>query len=151
MDKVIEDNFNLLLLVSVAGTTLAVLASVVYRAIRGGHPTIPESEVVFSEKWASGRSKKNMLTKLGGASNCLTVTVGCTALAVRPMFPFNLMFLPEVYDLEHYIPKSKIKRVQPRDGDGRGVIEITYNSDGGEKTILLYLKKSQEFLRAVGA
>ena len=151
MGKFVEDNFNLLLLLSAAWAALVVLASVVYRAFKGGHFTIPESEVLFSEKWASGRSKKNMLTKLGGASNCLAVTVGRTALAVRPMFPFNLMFLPEVYDLEHYIPKSKIKRVQPRGGDGRAVIEIRYSSDGGENTIVLCIRKSEEFLRAVGA
>lgn len=150
MELFAKDNFNLLLTVSVAATVLAVLASVAYRTLKGKqYPSTPAQDVRFTEKWVSGASHKNLLTKIGGARNCLSVTLSSSALFVRPMFPFSLMFLPEVYDLEHFIPRSKIRRVEPGGGGAAGSVLIEFESGGREKRIELTLRKHEEFLRAV--
>lgn len=150
MEQLVKDNFNLLLAVSAASTAAAVLASVAYRALKGKRPPrVPPHEVRFAEKWASGASGKNLLTRLGGARNCLSVTLSGDALIVRPMPPFNLMFLPEVYDLEHFIPRDRIRSVRPT-GDS-GAILIEFESDGGGGRLELVLRKREEFLRALGA
>ncbi len=69
--------------------------SIVFRRSRG-KPLFPKVPVdaIYVEKSASGR----------WASNCLLVAVTQKALSVVPKFPFNLMFLPEVYGLERTIP-----------------------------------------------
>src|SRR4029453_18668639 len=106
----IPDNYIFLLIVSIVSTVIVVFTSIVYRTIKGkNYPVIPERDITFTERWVSGSSQKNLLTKLGGASNCLSVTLSGSALVVRPMFPFNLMFLPEIYDLEHVIARKRYK------------------------------------------
>jgi hypothetical protein len=151
MEQFFRDNVKLLLFLAVVSNAVVILASIFYRAWKGKkHLAIPEFDLRFSEKWVSGSSNKNRLTKLGGASNCLAVELSKNALVIRPMFPFNLAFLPQVYDLEHFIPTNKIKSVQP-DGTGdKGSVIVEFESAGGEKRIELLLKKRQEFLRAVG-
>jgi hypothetical protein len=150
MERFLKDNFKLLFIISIAGTLLVVLASIVYRTLKGKHlPAVPEQDIKFTERWVSGVSHKNLLTKLGGASNCLSVTLSRNALIVRPMFPFNLMFLPEVYDLEHFIPRSKIKRIQMDEHGKAGSIIIEFESDSGERRVKLMLRKREEFLRAI--
>jgi hypothetical protein len=79
-----------------------ILLSVVLRRVRA-KPVIPEvpQNAVYSERGASG----------GMASNCLIVAVTPEALMVTPRFPFNLMFLPEMYGMEHNISRSAITGV----------------------------------------
>jgi hypothetical protein len=152
MEQFFKDNFKLLLIIFVVGNALVILASIIYRAWKGqGKLMIPEFDITFSEKWVSGVSHKTGLAKLGGAANCLAVELSKKALVIRPMLPFNLGFLAKVYDLEHYIPKDKIKRIQPDGMDGKGRVIIEFEADGGEKRVELRLRKRQEFLRAVGS
>jgi|ERR1044071_824905 hypothetical protein len=153
MEQFLNNNFKLLLILNVVGMVLAILASICYRAWKGKRRlAIPDVDLTFSEKWVSGVSHKSLLTKLGAASNCLKVELSRNALVVRPMFPFNLMFFSEVYDLEHFIPKDKIKRIQPGTERGsKGNVVIEYEASGGEKCIELVLRKRQEFLCAFGS
>jgi hypothetical protein len=153
MEQFLKDNFKLLLFLAVVSNAAVILASILYRAWKGKtHLAIPAFDLKFSEKWVSGSSHKNILTKIGGASNCLVVELSKNALIIRPMFPFNLAFLPQAYflDLEHFIPTSKIKSVQP-DGTGdKGRVIVEFEAAGGDKRIELLLRKRQDFLRAVG-
>lgn len=153
MEQFLNNNFKLLLIINVVGMVFALLASICYRAWKGKRRlTIPDLDLTFSEKWVSGVSHKSLLTRLGAASNCLVVELSRNALVVRPMFPFNLMFFAEVYDLEHFIPKDKIKRIQPgEEHGGKGNVVLEFEAPGGEKRIELILRKRQEFLRAVGS
>lgn len=153
MEHFFEDNFKLLMILSLVWCALVVLVSIIYRARKRKRKLgIPEFELTFSEKRVSGFSHKSTLTKLGGTSNCLVIELSRNALVIRAMFPFNLMFLPEFYDLEHYIPKDKIKRVQPEDNEGQGHrVLIEFEEDGREKRVELILRKRQEFLRALGS
>jgi hypothetical protein len=79
-----------------------VLLSVVIRKARD-KPIVPKvpQNALYAERSASG----------GMASNCLIVAVTPDALVVTPRFPFNLMFLPEIYGMEHNVPRSTITQV----------------------------------------
>ncbi len=51
--------------------------SVLYQIFNGKRlPDIPAGSVAFRENWTSGRSFKNLFTRLGGARNALSVTIG---------------------------------------------------------------------------
>jgi hypothetical protein len=72
-------------------------ASFAYRKYKN-KPILAEkpANAAFLETWTSGRSNRNLLTKIGGARNCLFVAVTRESLIVRPHFPFSLLFLPEI-------------------------------------------------------
>lgn len=64
-------------------------------------------EILYQEYFASGRSLRDWLTSwFLGARNCLEVKVTEHALYICPVFPFSMFAL--LFDLEHYIPKSRI-------------------------------------------
>jgi hypothetical protein len=151
MEQFFKDNLKLLLIVAFVGNAFVILAYNLYRARRGkGRPKIPDFDLTFSEKWVSGCSHKNALTKIGGASNCLAVEMSRNALNIRTMFPLNMMPF-EIYDLEHFISKDKIKSIQPGESDGKkGSVVIEFEAAGGSKRIELLLRKREEFLRALG-
>jgi hypothetical protein len=151
MEQFLTVNFKTIFLICFVGNAIVIFASIFYRAWKGKKQlTLPESEILFSEKWVSGRSNRSTLTKLGGAANCLAVEFSKKALIIRPMFPLNLTFLPKVYDLEHFIPKDKIKRVEQAENDKRKVT-IDFENAAGEQRIELLLRKRPDFLRAFGA
>jgi hypothetical protein len=152
VEQFLNNNFKLLLIICLANMVLTAVAAICYRAWKGKkRAAIQPFDLTFSEKWVSGVSSKNMLSKLGGASNCLIVELSRSALSIRPMFPFNLMFFSEVYDLEHFIQKDKIKSVQTgAEQGGKGKILIDFEASGKEKRIELVLRKRQEFLHAFG-
>ena len=96
-------NFKLILILFFVGNAAFIFASIFYRAWKGkSHLTIPEFDIEFSEKWVSGFSHQGAFNKLARASNCLVVELSKKALVIRTMFPFNLTFLPQFYDLEHF-------------------------------------------------
>jgi len=91
----------------------AIAISIWYRK-RTGKVIVPRAPASarFAEAWCSGRSLRNALTRLGGASNCLLVYVDQGDLVVTPKFPFTLMFLPEIYGLEIRAPLKSISSVR---------------------------------------
>ena len=70
---------------------------VAYRILKG-KPILWQAfpNARYTERWISGQSRKNLLTRLGGARNCLWVAVTENELRVGPLFPFNMIFLPEI-------------------------------------------------------
>jgi hypothetical protein len=90
--------------------------SILYRRSKGKpvFPRVPRN-ALFAEAWRSGSSQKNFLTQLGGAKNCLLVYVADGTLTITPVFPFNLMFLAEIYGLDVNAPVSQVQ-VTPLDG-----------------------------------
>src|SRR4051812_1216237 len=97
--------FLTLWLVLLLWVAAAVTASVFFRLSRG-KPILFFSvpNAVFQERTASGRSNDRWWRQPGGASNCLVVAITRDRLVIRPFFPFNLLFLPESYGLEHDVP-----------------------------------------------
>jgi len=117
---------------------MVVLASILYRHHLGKpiHPRLP-SNAVFAERGASAPF----------ASRCLLVSVTETELAFVPQFPFNLMFLPEIYRLERTIPLAAIKQVDtPKRLLGCNVV-VTY---GDRRRVLrLRLREPLAFIEAL--
>ena len=132
---------------------LIILASVIYKIRKGKKlPAIDPNETLYRESGASGSSHKNFLTRLGGARGCLVVTATKSEIDVRPSFPFNLMFLPEIYDLQHRIPVQQIRNIERvKHMIGKDSIKIDFiEIGGGLKTIELYLGNADKFMESIG-
>jgi hypothetical protein len=98
-------------------------------------PAVPD-DAIYVDKWASGR----------WASNCLLVAVTGKALSVVPKFPFNLMFLPEIYGLERTIPVRFIREVRRLHGFGLGNnVAVDY----GEAELRLKVRNPQAYVDAL--
>lgn len=141
----IVDNFWLLFLFSVLWIiALGVFAH--FKMKRSGFkiPKPTEPGTLFVERFASGHSGKSWITKLGGASNCLTVYFNEDVLVVTSFFPFKQL-LP-YYDLHHVIPLLDITSI---DNKGRNLI-IDFNRSGGKRGRLsLIMRKKPEFYQAM--
>ncbi len=150
--KAIEAHRSLFLVAPVIWILILISASIIYRKSRGKVilPSKPK-DTLFYEGWASGHSNTNIFTKLGGARNCLLVAVIPDALLIQPRFPFNLMFLPEIYGLEYRIPGLNIRAVEKKGRIlGKGVEILFIDGSGSQKSVRLYLKRTDDFLAAIG-
>jgi hypothetical protein len=123
-------------------------ASVVFR-FSNGKPLWPSAppNSRFVERWASGNCLDTIWGRVGGARNCLLVTLSDTELYVSPQFPFNLMFLPEIYGLEQHIPYDRIRNCASIERwYGKSVRIEFICSNGSDSAFSLILRKRQEFL-----
>jgi hypothetical protein len=143
--KLVFDNFFLLFAFAVLWNIVAVAFMLWRRKQRGlVLPKVGDPDVIFSERFASGSSNKSWMTRMGGASNCLTVIVTKTHIAITTFFPFTAF--AGTYDLEHLIPISDITAMTPR---GR-ITDVEFQrSDGTRRKISLRLRKTDDFLRAL--
>jgi hypothetical protein len=107
-----QHHHSALMMLALAWITFVVLASVVVR-LRNGKSLVPRRPhgALYFERTASGHSNRNVVTRLGGARNCLQVAVTADELRIVPMVPFNLMFMPEIFDLEHSIRLGDVREV----------------------------------------
>ena len=146
----LETNFDLLFAFFIAWFLFWLIVSFVYRKVRGEKVSIPaKHEVVFEERGASGRSLRTWWTRLGGASNCLVVSVPRSRLVVRPIFPFTLLFLPEIYDLEHSINLTEITNVDIQSGVFRQLAVVEFRKRQQLRRIEITLRNPEGFLQAV--
>lgn len=100
--------------------------------------------MVFVERFASGNSHKTFLTRLAGASRCLTVIVTGSELAITTFFPFTVF--AGFYDLEHVIPRNRIIRIEERGA----IVDIEFFDPAGSSAkFTLRLGRTGEFLRAL--
>jgi hypothetical protein len=145
----IEQHHSVVLLAVFLWVGGFVLASILLR-LRAGRPIITRApeHAVFLQRSGSGRSERSWLTRLGGANNCLMVAVTEHELHIVPMFPFNLMFMPEVWDLEHRIRRRDIRSVTP--GSGRWVRIEWQSSGAGRKAFRLRVRQPEALLQALG-
>ena len=124
--------------------------SIFYRRY-AGKPIFPRAPVnaVFIEKRCSGHSRSNILTTLGGASNCLLVYVADRSVHIVPQFPFNLMLLPEVWRLEVSAAASTIKIISGGEIFGRTSIILTIGRPDDGRSFRLWLRRPSEFRAAL--
>lgn len=116
------------------------------------HPPIAESDVRFVERYASGFSHKNYFTRLGGAKNALVVRVLKDGVLIEPIAIFKWIMPIGFNDLEHYVAKSSITRVEPATSFGRSSLRLEFRGkDGAARTLELILRKPQDFLAALNA
>lgn len=107
-------------------------------------PNRNDVNVLFEERWASGRSYKSLFTRFGGASNCLRVTVTEDELWVTLRFPFSAMAAQ--LDLEHRIPRDAITKIE----QNHKIVSVVFTLDvGEERRIDLQLRKADQFLAAL--
>lgn len=108
---------------------LALAGSALYRRLHD-KPIVPRAPAtsLFVEKWASSL----------WANNCLIVAATRELLLVTPRFPFTLLFLPEIYRLEHRIPIRTIRKVIRRRRTLSNNIIITHGPD--ERRLRLRLR-----------
>lgn len=118
------------------------------RLIRSS-PRFERREVVYQDWFASGCSQKNLLTKLGGARNCLRLVVTKRFLWVTSWFPFS--FVVSFYDMEHVIPLEAVVSVRPAKLLWSETLLLTYReANGDEHTLRLIPKRPDEFMRSLG-
>ena len=120
---------------SIGWVVIVIVLSIVFRQTRG-KPIFPKIPVdaIYVERWASGR----------WANKCLLVAVTNEALWVVPKFPFNLMFLPEIFGLEHTIPIRSIRSVSQLRAFGVGNVAVYH----GEADLRLKVRNPQAFVNA---
>lgn len=148
--------FPAMWIVGAAWAVVFVGASIVIRARRGKPLFRPQlAGVRFAEGWRSGRSHRNLLTRIGGARNCLWVAVTADELRVGPHFPFSLGFLPEVYGLEQCVRGGDLIAVDARGPSAWGfdgpVLVRFRRPDGGEETFEMSVRDAAGFRRALEA
>jgi hypothetical protein len=111
-------------------------------------PHVPPERIRFEERTSSGCSHKTMFTRLGGARNCLQVTVTDAEVWIRPFFPFSV--LAQQFDLEHRIARASITSVQPTQSAFVRSLILDYRDERGQTHRLsLMLRKPDDFLRAL--
>jgi hypothetical protein len=147
--ELIETYFPLVFGLSALWVGGWVLASIVHRRAHG-RPILFRTvrNAQFVESGASGHSHRTWYTKLGGASRCLVVAIDHGRLIIRPQFPFNLMFLPEVYGLEHDVPVDRVSNVEIKRGRLRTTVEIQFcTTESTDEHVTLYLRRPEDFVR----
>jgi len=151
--QVVEAYFKflpILIGISVLGLGGCVWASVVYRRSRGKPIVFTGVEGAdYLETAASGHSHRTWYTRLGGASRVLVVAVAGGRLIIRPRFPFNLLFMPEIYGMEYEVPVDQITSVQPREGRSSRVDVQFRDAMNGLQTVTLYLRDRDRFTESL--
>lgn len=128
-----------------------IAASVIYRRRRGKpiRPRPPE-DALFTASGVSGCSHRSWLTRIGGARKCLLVWITPTTLAVTPSFPFDLLFLPEVYDLEHEVALRDIRSLERRKTLLGPILVLRFEvSSGGIREFALRMRYDAPFVQAL--
>lgn len=118
---------------------------------RRGKPIFPRASkaALFSESNASGAS--DGLRAFGGARNCLLVTVERDVLTIVPFFPFNLMFIADIWGLDQTIPRRDVIRLEREGGVFRDKLSVRYRRKSDERSFTLYLRDPAAFERAMHA
>lgn len=148
------EDFSIGFVIAVGWLLLVILASVGYRRIKSKPLFRPRFEYPrFLETWCSGHSCRSVITRLGAARNCLWVAVDENSLRVGPHFPFNLMFLPEVFGMEYNVPGDAVRSVERIGGlltPKRLRISVE-RQPGSEESFEVSLRDPDAFVRAVDA
>ncbi len=114
---------------------------------KGRFAPLASEPVIFREIGASGFSRKNVLTRFGGARGVLEVLVTDRTLVIRLAGPFSILATAGWLDIEQVIPRSDIIGVVPH---GDSAVEVTFKKPGGETgKYELILKERQRFLESV--
>jgi hypothetical protein len=147
----LERYFPILITLSFLWVAGWILASILYRRSHG-KPIVSQgvANATYLETAASGHSNRAWYTRAGGASRCLIVAVVGERLLIRPRFPFNLMFLPEIYGLEHDVSLHDIIDARPRESFMRQKIDLEFRDPTGTtESVTLFLHDTQAFLAAL--
>lgn len=112
-------------------------------------PHIAKSEIIYQEWFASGASRKNFITSIGGARNCLRLVVTRDTLWITSWFPF-ILFSP-LFDLEHVINRTNIKSVERTSFLGQRCLVLAFSDRlEADRSLRLVPKNVEQFIAALG-
>lgn len=130
---------------------LVFVASAIRRA-RAGKPIVffGVSDADFIEHTASGSTVVPPWRRFLNANGCLVVAVAKGRLVIRPFFPFNMMFTPELLRLEYDVPVKSVVAASMHRLLGRDRVHLVFWDDDGERCeFSALLKDPATFLRLV--
>lgn len=112
-------------------------------------PNSESSGIIYQEWFASGHSRKNIITMFGGARHCLRLVVTKDELRVTSWFPFSLF--TAFYDLEHVVRRDQILSIRRSSAFLRSSIRVTFlDADRVEHQLNLCPWRQAEFLQSLG-
>lgn len=104
--------------------------------------------LLFQERYAMAQSQKSTWTKLVNTWKCVEVSLSAMHVRVRLHGLFGLLVKPFGADLDHLIPIAAVVSASKRRVlMGYDEISLVFSlPEGGERELLLYLKRGEEFL-----
>jgi hypothetical protein len=108
-------------------------------------------ELLFCEHYAAAQSMRSAWTRLASTFGCMMIQLTRGTLTIKPhwfaTWPIRLLRL----DLRHEIPIGKIRRIlEVGKWAGYGKVEVQFRAaDGKDRTVLLFLRRSREFVDKV--
>jgi len=110
--------------------------------------SMAEGSLLFQEQYVMAQSQKNGWTKSVSTWKSITISLSATHLQVKLHGLFGLLIKPFNADLDHIIPITDIRSaVKKRNYFGYNEISVVFSLlSGGERELLLYLKRGEEFL-----
>ncbi len=106
------------------------------------------NDVLFCERYAAAQSLKSFWTRLASTYGCMMIVLSPEKLRIKPhLFAKWLIGLLKL-DLCHEIPIANItKIIETGKWHSYGKVEVHFRTaDGKGHKILLYLKRSREFI-----
>ncbi|RKZ07344.1 hypothetical protein DRQ25_11765, partial [Candidatus Fermentibacteria bacterium] len=115
--------------------------------------SISEGSLLFQEKYAMAQSQKNGWTKAVNTWKCVSISLSATHLQVELHGLLGLIVKPFNADLDHIVPITDIRSVEKRKNYfGYNEISVVFSlPSGGDRELLLYLRRGEEFLNLLGS
>jgi hypothetical protein len=105
------------------------------------------TEELFFEPSASAQSLKSVWTRMASTYKCIEVHLTREQLIIKPRWFIGWMIKLLGLDLYHVVPTDLIQSVESTGKwHSYGKIQVKYRKNGTDHSILLYLKKHEEFL-----
>lgn len=108
-------------------------------------------EVLFCEHYAAAQSLNSAWTRLASTYGCMMIVLSRTTLIIKPHWFAEWLIRLLHLDLCHEIPVASIKGVvEIGKWSSYGKVELHFQTvDGKDRRILLYMKKSRDFVEKV--
>lgn len=114
---------------------------------KGRFACLATEPILFREIGASGFSRKNLVTRLGGARGVLEVLVTNRTLVIRLAGPFSIAATAGYLDIEQVIPRGDIISLVPH---GDHAVVVTFKRPGGESGVYeLVLRQRERFVESM--
>ena len=106
------------------------------------------NDVLLCENYAAAQSLKSVWTRLASTYGCMMIVLSRKTLTIKPHWFANWLISLLHLDLRHEIPLASIGSVKEIGTWYKyGKVELNFRTlDGKDQKILLYMKRSREFV-----
>ena len=111
-------------------------------------PKINKENVLYEERWRSGRSFRSIFTQYGGARNTLNIIFLKDHIIIKQHFPFDL-FASEILGLEHTIPYRRVISCDTETFFGMKRIALVFTNENGQKEKFVFTAKDPEKVQSL--